>query len=145
MSYTFRISATNAAGPSALSTATVPVTIYDVPSSPTGLNVDPDSGVGIATWNPSSDNGVAIWYYRVDTVEDPSLWCMYMMPPFGAPTNACQIYGLVRGQDYTFTAVAVSARGTSAVSAVTGPITVPAVAAPNNVTGVSALTLTGTS
>ena len=139
VTYSFRVSASNAVGPSTLSAPTTAVLVNDVPSPPTGLTVEVETGVGVATWNPSIANGSRVLSYQVSSVSHPELSCTYTVPVAGLSANSCRIEGLVRGQVYSFSTVAVSALGTSSVSAATDPMTVPPAMAPNNLTGISAL------
>ena len=130
-SYTFTVTATNAAGTSAPSAPSAAVTPVTVAGAPTNVSATPGNGVATITWTaPSSNGGTAIVGYIVTASPDGAT-C-------STTDTSCTISGLTNGTSYTFTVVAINAVGSSASStaspAIT-PVTTPD--APTGVRGIA--------
>ena len=113
--YTFRVFATTAGGEGAGSTATAPVTPYDVPGAPTALAGSGDGGNLTVTWTAPAANGRPITSYT-----------LVLTPAEGTityPTDRSQtgatVTGLTAGKDYAASVVATNARGTGAAGTAT--------------------------
>jgi uncharacterized protein (TIGR02145 family) len=117
--YTFTVVATNAAGNSAASSASVAVTPKTVPSAPNSLVATPGNAQATITFSaPTSNGGSAITGYTATS------------SPGGITSTATTltrtVTGLTNGTAYTFSVVATNAQGNSAASTVTvTPRTVP--------------------
>ncbi len=129
-SYTFTVTATNAAGSSLPSAASPGVTPRTVPGAPTGITAQPGNGSASVAWSaPASDGGAAITHYTV-TSSPSGKTCTWSFGPL-----ECTVTGLVNGQAYTFTVVATNAAGDGPASSPSGgatPASLPA--APTGVT-----------
>ena len=112
-SYTFAVTATNAAGSSsASSNAALPGSI---PSAPSGVAATPfEDRSSMVSWTASTTDGIPVDYYTV------------MAAPGGAHCRttgtSCLVSGLTNGVTYTFTVTATNKAGTSAP----GPEVIPA-------------------
>jgi len=120
-SYTFTVTATNALGTSASSTASSAVVPFTVPGAPTGATAVEGNGLADVSWTaPSSDGFSPILYYTV-TSSPGSVSAT-------SSTTTVTVTGLSNGTEYTFTVTATNAAGagpaSSASNAVT-PATVP--------------------
>lgn len=119
-SYTFRVSAKNAAGtsqgsvPSAAATPTagtsVSTAIGTVPGAPTDVKVVPGWKRATISWAPPTNNGgQQVFSFRV-TASPGGQSCL----TFGA--QACTIIGLAPRKQHTFSVVATNALGDSAAA-----------------------------
>ena len=120
-SYSFVVTATNAAGtgsPSATSNGIVPVA---VPTAPSNVTASPGNQTITVSWTGSNAEGSPVASY---TVSSPS--------GLGCTTTAtsCGFSGLTNGTSYSFTVTATNAIGVSPLSATasTTPSTIPSVA-----------------
>ncbi len=132
-SYTFTVTATNAAGTSSSSPASSVVTPMTVPGAPTSVAGVSGNTQVVVSWSaPVSNGGAAITAYTV-TASPGGRTC-----GLSSGALSCTISGLANGTSYTFTVTATNTVGTSnsspATSAVT-PATLPD--APTSVAGVS--------
>lgn len=119
-SYTFTVTAANAAGTGPSSAASAPVTPRTVPGAPTGVVAQPGNGSAQVSWTaPLSNGGSVISSYAV-TAMPGGATCAWSSGPL-----ECTLSGLSNGQPYTFTVVAHNAAGDGAPSNPSG------VAAPN--------------
>ena len=111
--YTFTVKATNAAGTSAASTASVPVTAPDVATAPTNVTTTVTGTTSAdVTWTaPGLDNGAEITDYIVTATPSAGLTISHS----GAETVA-HVSGLTNGTAYVFTVKAVNAVGKSAAA-----------------------------
>jgi hypothetical protein len=126
--YTFTVTAINAAGAGPESSRSNAVTLPNVPGAPT--NVQATAGIGQATvsWIAPASNGNAITSYVI-TVQGTSSGETFSISVGGDKTSAI-VNSLSSGKSYFFTVTAVNALGQSAPSAATGSITIPALPGP---------------
>jgi predicted RNA-binding protein with TRAM domain len=133
--YTFKVTATNAAGTGSASSASTPITPYTIPDAPTGVTAMPDVGASTpdsagadVTWTaPGSDGHSPITGYTVTATDTTT-------PNNGGETcsttgaTGCTVTGLFGGDSYTFSVTATNLAGTgpaSTSSAAITPYTVP--------------------
>jgi fibronectin type 3 domain-containing protein len=117
--YTFTVSASNAAGTSTQAAATA--TPFGVPAAPPGFTATPGNGSVALSWTAPVNDGSAITGYRVTT------------NPGGLQTTTAgtslTVSSLTNGTQYTFTVAAVNAGGAGPASTATatpfGPPGVP--------------------
>ncbi len=108
--YAFRVTAENAAGTSAPSSATsATILATGEPDPPAAPSVTAGAGAGSVdvSWLPPADGGSAITGYTVTSAPDGKT-CTAV-----APTTSCTVTGLTDGAGYTFTLTATNALGTS--------------------------------
>jgi titin len=132
--YTFRVSATNAAGTGSTSTVSASVTPLTTPGAPTGVSGTPGNTQVVLTWAaPSSVGGSAITDYVVEFNNGVS-WSTFA-DGTSASTGAT-VTGLSNGTAYTFRVSATNSVGTGASSAVSAAVTPRTLAgAPTGVSG----------
>lgn len=121
-SYTFALRARNAIGSGAPSAASNAVTTPGVPGAPTNVTAQ-GAGTGAirVTWTPpASDGGSPITSYVI--VSDPD----GVSVAAGANATEAIVSGLVIGQSYTFTVVAVNAWGSGPASSPSNSVNAPA-------------------
>lgn len=108
-SYTFTVTATNAAGEGPASSASAAVTAKGVPDAPTiGTATAGDTEASVAFSAPANNGGAAITSYTVRS-----------NPASGSASGASSpltVTGLVNGVDYTFNVTATNTYGESDVS-----------------------------
>jgi large repetitive protein len=135
VTYTFTVTATNAAGTGPASSASAPATPAGPPVAPT--NVKAASGQNVSStvsWSaPTDDGGTPITRYTV-TSSPGGITCTT------AGATTCTVTGLTNGTTYTFTVTATNIAGTSAASAPSNAVT-PA-STPGAPTGVTAVNVT---
>ena len=129
--YTFTVTATNAAGTGAASTASASITPITVPGAPTGASATAGNGqASVAFTAPGSTGGSAITGYSVTS------------SPGGitgtGSASPIVVTGLTNGTAYTFTVKATNAAGASVASTASSSVT-PQATAPEAPTGVSAV------
>jgi len=129
-SYTFTVTATNAAGTGPASTASTPVTPSGPPGAPTGVTATAGNAQATVSWTaPASTGGGSITSYTVTVSPGGAT-----VSAAGTATSAT-VTSLTNGTSYTFTVTAVTAGGpgpASAPSSAVTPNTVPG--APTGVT-----------
>src|SRR5690606_4941747 len=122
--YTFPVTATNAAGTGPASAPSNPATpqasiipvVPDVPGAPSGITaIGGDGQATVSFTAPADDGGSPITGYTV-------------MDNFGdftvtGPASPLQVTGLSNGVAYTFTVMATNAAGTGPASAPSNPVT----------------------
>ncbi len=132
--YTFTVTATNAVGTGAASTASPSVTPATVPGAPVNIAGTPGNGQATVFWTtPSSNGGSAITGYAVTAFPNGATCASNTGNPV---TPNCVVAGLSNGTAYTFTVIALNGMGSSAASAASlslTPLTAPN--APASVTG----------
>ena len=132
--YTFTVTATNAIGTGAASTASSAVTPEapeTAPGAPTGVSAVAGNASAVVSWTaPASDGGSAITGYTV-TSSPGNITCT-------AASSPCTVSGLTNGTPYTFTVTATNAIGTSPPSTPSASVT-PVAGVPGAPTGVSAV------
>jgi alpha-tubulin suppressor-like RCC1 family protein len=130
-SYTFTVTATNAAGPGGPSGASNSVTPSTGPGAPTGASASGGDGQAQVSWNPGPNGGSPITGYTVTASGGGNQQCTST-----PPTTNCTVPGLTNGVSYTFTVTETNANGTSPPSAPSNAV-VPA-GGPSAPTGVTA-------
>ena len=103
-SYTFTVTAQNAAGPGPVSDPSNAVTPEPVPGAPTGVHATPGDGNALVSWSAANDNGSAITRYDVASIPAGAA-CMTT----GA--LSCTVDSLVNGNSYAFTVTAANGWG----------------------------------
>ena len=117
-SYTFSVTATNAAGPSSASLASGAVTPTGPPGAPTGATAIAGNGQATVSWTaPASDGGSAITSYTA-TASPGGATCTA-----AAPATSCTVTGLANGTGYTFSVTATTGLGTSSASSMSAAVT----------------------
>ena len=104
-SYTFTVSAYNAAGASTPSTPSSPVTLVSVPDAPLAPSPQINGSSVTLSWSPPFAAGSPITSYIVASTP-PGLGCT-------SATTSCLVSGLTLGTSYTFTVSATNSVGTS--------------------------------
>jgi len=124
--YTFSVSATNAAGTGASSSPSNAVTPVTFPSIPTNVvAVDHQNAASTVSWTaPSSDGGSAIISYTVTAVDAVTLGqTTQICPAQGATPTQCVVTGLVNDASYFFEVAATNGVGTGGSSGPSNVIT----------------------
>jgi titin len=111
LSYTFRIAATNAVGTGPY--ATTAAVVVGTPSAVAKPSAVAGAGSATVTWVAPADNGSAITGYKVTPYK---AGVAQAVQTFDASTTSRSITGLTPGSSYTFTVIAVNARGSSTAS-----------------------------
>lgn len=136
--YTFTVTALNLAGAGLPSAASAAVTPATVPGVATAVTATAGSSSASVTWTaPAVTGGSAVTGYTIvgtDTTDSDGS----VQVPSDGPGTTASLDGLVPGDDYTFTVVAVNDVGPGAASVASSsvtPYTTPA--APTGVTAVT--------
>lgn len=135
--YVFRVQAKSSSGDSVWSTASPTIVPPGGPSAPTNVTaVAGNASVNVA-WSASAGTaGFPILGYRV-TASPGGQTCTTNATTTAAAPTTCTVSGLINGQAYTFTVVAISNAGVSPSSAPSAAV-IP-VGGPNPPTGVTAV------
>jgi hypothetical protein len=119
-------------------TLTIAVIAGVLPAAPTNVVASSTSGQATVTWSAGAAGSSPITSYVVRSVNDTTKTCTWTTGAL-----SCAVTGLTNGTAYTFTVRAISAVGSSPVSAASNSVTPAGVsAAPTNVTAVQAATAT---
>ena len=133
--YTFKVTATSAAGTSTASTASSAVAVNAAPSVPLSVTaVAANASVTVSWGSPANINGSAITGYSItayDANNNVAGTCTSI-----APATTCIVNGLTNGTPYTFKATATNGIGTSSESSASSAVTPSTI--PNVPTGVTA-------
>jgi len=133
--YTFKVTATNAAGAGAASTASTSAAINAAPSAPRNVTATSANGSAVVSWDaPLDERGSAVTGYTVTAYTAGNVAAGTCTAT--APTETCTVTGLSNGVAYTFKATATNGIGTSAQSTASSAVTPSTV--PNAPTGVVA-------
>lgn len=136
-SYTFDVTAVNAAGLGSVSARSAPVTPATLPGLPTTVKATADhvAKTATVTWAPpSSSGGVPISGYRVSrNGTDSSGWGAYSTT-LPASAGTFTFNRLVTGQTYTITVQALNEIGQSGPATANATLIVPTPGAPTGVT-----------
>jgi uncharacterized repeat protein (TIGR02543 family) len=133
--YTFKVTATNAAGAGAASTASTSAAINAAPSAPRNVTATSANGSAVVSWDaPLDERGSAVTGYTITAYTAGNVAAGTCTAT--APTETCTVTGLSNGVAYTFKASATNGIGTSAQS--TASISVTPSTVPNAPTGVVA-------
>ncbi|WP_397412767.1 fibronectin type III domain-containing protein, partial [Polaromonas sp.] len=120
ITYTFWVSATNAAGNSGVSNA-VQVTPNVIPNAPTNVTATVNNAQVTVNWTePTSNGGTPIISYKIERSTNLSSW------DFDSSANNLEnfkiINGLTNGTIYYFRVFAINAKGTSIESVVSNQV-----------------------
>jgi uncharacterized repeat protein (TIGR02543 family) len=133
--YTFKVTATNAAGAGAASTASTSAAINAAPSAPRNVTATSANGSAVVSWDaPLDERGSAVTGYTITAYTAGNVAAGTCTAT--APTETCTVSGLSNGVAYTFKATATNGIGTSAQSTASSAVTPSTV--PNAPTGVVA-------
>ena len=132
-SYTFKATATNAAGTGVASAPSATLTPYTRPGAPTGVTLTPANGSVTVNWTaPVANGGSAITSYTV-TLSPGGATCTV-----NAPATSCAVSGLTNGIAVTATVTAVTALANSLPSSASASAS-PQATAPGSPTNISAI------
>jgi hypothetical protein len=130
ISYTFTVTATNAAGTGPASTASNAVTPIGAPPPPTGVSATAgDQQATVSCTAPISNGGATITSYTATASPGGA--------HASAPSCPITVTGLTDGTAYTFTVTATSSLGTSAPSAASNKVTPVDTHAPSPPAGIA--------
>jgi streptogramin lyase len=134
LTYTFRISLTNASGTGPPSPMTAPV-LVGRPNAPAFPTATVTSGGVTVSWWSQPVTGATITPYLSGVAQTPV--------PFSGQRSSALVTGLPAGSSATFTVTLTNAYGTSPPSAPTNPVTVgvPVVAFPSASAGATGVTV----
>jgi uncharacterized repeat protein (TIGR02543 family) len=133
--YTFKVTATNAAGTGSASTASSSAAINAAPSAPRNVTATSANGSAVVSWDaPLDERGSAVTGYTVTAYTAGNVAAGTCTAT--APTETCTVTGLSNGVAYRFKATATNGIGTSAQSTASSAVTPSTV--PNAPTGVVA-------
>lgn len=133
--YTFRVTATNAAGTGSASTASSSAAINAAPSAPRNVTATSANGSAVVSWDaPIDERGSAVTGYTVTAYTAGNVVAGTCTAT--APTETCSVTGLANGVAYTFKVTATNGIGTSVQSSASSAVTPSTV--PNAPTGIVA-------
>jgi hypothetical protein len=117
--YTFKVSATNLDGDSALSAASTAITPSTVPDAPTAVSATPGINQASVSWTPGANGGSAITSYTVKYSTDGTNYTSYGTTFSSSPGT---VTGLSPSTDYTFKVFATNTNGNSSDSSVSSSV-----------------------
>jgi hypothetical protein len=118
--YTFKVSAHNLNGDSALSTASSAITPSTVPDAPTAVSATPGINQASVSWTaPSNNGGSAITSYTVKYSTDGTSYTSFGTTFSSSPGT---VTGLVPSTDYTFKVFATNTNGSSSDSSASSSV-----------------------
>ncbi len=127
--YTFKVTATSAAGTSSASTASPSAAMNSAPSVPLSVTATAGNSSATVSWSaPANINGSAITSYTITAYTAGNVasgTCTAV-----APSETCTVTGLTNGTAYTFKATATNGIGTSAQSTASSAVTPSTVPTP---------------
>jgi large repetitive protein len=127
-SYTFRVTARNAAGPSALSPASNAVIPAGVPFAPVAPTAAAGNNQATVSFSEPANNGSPVTGYTVTALPGGEV--------ASGSTSPLTVTGLTNGTAYTFKVTATNVVGTSAPSLASDPVIVGAPSQPDRPTAV---------
>jgi uncharacterized repeat protein (TIGR02543 family) len=120
--YTFKVTATNAAGTGSASTASSSAAINAAPSAPRNVTGTASNGSVAVSWDaPADSRGSAVTGYTVTAYTAGNIVAGTCTAT--APTETCSVTGLTNGEAYTFKVTATNGIGTSAQSTASSAVT----------------------
>ena len=124
LDYSFTVSATSAVGTSAVSASFGPLGLSDIPAVPVISDVAGGIKSATVTWDvPDSDEAVTRYtVVATATRPDTTVHKVTKSVTGTPPATSTVMTGLLAGLNYSFTVSATSAVGTSATSALFGPV-----------------------
>ena len=119
-SYTFRVTATNAAGNGPISGISNAITPSAVPGAPTSVAAERGNGQATVSWIPPAQSGGSQIESFTVTSSPGGLTCSYLVstPEF----DSCTVLGLTNGTSYTFSVTATNVAGTGLASSSTAAV-----------------------
>lgn len=122
--YTFKVTATNSDGTSALSQPSAPVVPASAPNAPTGVSARVGDSQAVVSWSVPADNGGPIIAYDVTAHHGAVLGpVVHVAGPPNPPPSSVTVASLTNGTAYTFTVTATNKVGTSPPSAPSAAVT----------------------
>lgn len=124
-SYTFTVTATNAAGTSSSSGASSPITPATVPTAPGApAATGAQNSTSTLTWTaPASNGGASVTSYIVRyTTNGGTTWSAATTSPSTCTTTSCTVISISNGTSYEFEVAAINPAGTSSWSLASSPI-----------------------
>ena len=130
--YTFRVTATNAVGTSAVSSASAAVTPSTVPGAPVIGTASAANASAVVRWTAPIDSGGALTGYTVRVVNPTTSLQVGTTRPAAAGATSLTVTGLTNGTEYVFQVLATNAVGPGPYSAMSSRVTpvAPVVTAP---------------
>jgi hypothetical protein len=142
-SYSFSVQAVNAIGSSAASAPSQPLAMPNfVAGAPTGVDAVLNSDGSISVfWTAPADAGSPITGYTVAATDSTDPAHGGQTVTVDGSTTSADFANLAAGDSYTFTVVAVNGAGSSAASAASQPVIVPAASQPVTLAATASLSI----
>ena len=136
--YSFEVTATNAAGTGAASSASTTVVPYTMPGAPTSVTALAGNQSATVHWVDPASNGFSAITSYTATAYIGSAAQAQSCAGTGATATSCVVGGLTAGTSYSFEVTATNAAGTGAASSASTAVVPYAVpGAPGSVTAVA--------